>query len=134
MNTPTPETDEHYATTKTAWPQQGDIDFARKLERERDEARKHTWNDMVCIHHTDRDRAACIGHCPVCLEAERDQLRKVCDELYECARQLGWTSSEDMKWITRAEVAIDAYNNLPHVTKNPDIRKAEPGPARATKP
>jgi hypothetical protein len=40
MNTPTPETDAHYATTKTAWPHGGDIDFARKLERERDEARR----------------------------------------------------------------------------------------------
>lgn len=38
--TPTPETDAHYATTKTAWPQQGDIDLARKLERERDQLRK----------------------------------------------------------------------------------------------
>jgi len=34
---PTPETDAHYATTKTAWPTQADIDFARELERDRDE-------------------------------------------------------------------------------------------------
>jgi hypothetical protein len=40
VNTPTPETDAHYATTKTAWPHGGDIDFARKLERERDEAQR----------------------------------------------------------------------------------------------
>ena len=30
----TPLTDAHYATTKTAWPTQADIDFARELERE----------------------------------------------------------------------------------------------------
>jgi hypothetical protein len=30
----TPRTDTHYATTKTAWPTQADIDFARELERE----------------------------------------------------------------------------------------------------
>ena len=62
---------------------------------------------MVCIHHTDRDRAACIGHCPVCLEAERDQLRKVCDELAQATR----AEFGNLNW------RLDAYNNLPHVKK-----------------
>jgi hypothetical protein len=30
----TPRTDAHYAATKTAWPTEGDIKFAKKLERE----------------------------------------------------------------------------------------------------
>ena len=34
METDTPRTDQHYATTKTAWPTQADIDFARKFERD----------------------------------------------------------------------------------------------------
>jgi DNA/RNA-binding domain of Phe-tRNA-synthetase-like protein len=34
MQSDTPRTDAHYATTKTAWPTQSDIDFARTLERE----------------------------------------------------------------------------------------------------
>ena len=110
MNTPTPETDAQqddliHADTYTCWQQT--LVLARKLERERDDARKHSWNDMVCIHHTDRDRAACIGHCPVCLEAERDQLRKVCDELAQATR----AEFGNLNW------RLDAYNNLPHVKK-----------------
>ena len=36
----TPRTDAHYKTTKTAWPTQGDKDFARQLERELEEIKK----------------------------------------------------------------------------------------------
>lgn len=58
------------------------------------------------------------------LERERDQLRKVCDELANATR----AEFGELNW------RLDAYNQLQHVKKNPDIRKAEPGPARATKP
>jgi hypothetical protein len=58
------------------------------------------------------------------LRNERDRLRKVADELANATR----AEFGELNW------RLDAYNQLPHVKKNPDIRKAEPGPARATKP
>ena len=92
MNTATPETDEHYATTTTAWPQQVDMDFARKLERERDEAQR-----VIREQH-----AQIIG----CYALE-DQLRNVCDELANATR----AEFGNMNW------RLDAYNQLPHVKK-----------------
>lgn len=54
MNSNTPETDaelSHYVANYDKYAEV--VDFARKLEQERDEARKHSWNDMVCLNHTD---------------------------------------------------------------------------------
>jgi DNA-binding transcriptional MerR regulator len=31
-------------------------------------------------------------------------------ELRECASQLGWTSSDDSRWIKRAESAVKAWD------------------------
>lgn len=69
MNTPTPETDAYYAAkTKTAWPHQGDIEFARKIERERDESRSWVKAAMG---------SAAIAPVTIAgLERERDQLRR----------------------------------------------------------
>ena len=78
MKTPTPETDAHYATTKTAWPQQGDIDFARRIER------------------------------------ERDQLRKVCDELEEVAR---CSCCSEYSYCSKCGQVMAEYHQLPHVAK-----------------
>ena len=39
-----------------------------------------------------------------------DELRKLADELETCAKQLGWTSSDDVKWIKAAEAAVKKYN------------------------
>ena len=104
MNTPTPETDAHYATTKTACPQQGDIDFARRLERERDEAQR-----VVREQH-----AQVIGLYAIedVLINERDQLRKVCDEL----ALIPWRYPR-LLWDEESDKAMDAYNQLPHVKK-----------------
>ena len=41
-------------------------------------AQKHNWNNMVCLHHSDLERAACIGNCPVC---EANNADKLGDEL-----------------------------------------------------
>jgi hypothetical protein len=137
MNSPTPETD-------AIWNSDGNIlEHARKLERERssalqsskdnaanfrasevrrieaerkrDEARKHSWNDMVCVNHTDLERAACIGHCPICAEKERDQLRKVADAVmqWQTVRQDEDANFEDLN-DAESEV-ISSYNQLPHV-------------------
>ena len=57
------------------------VDFARRLERELNAA-----NDRI-------KRLEELGH-----------------ELRECASQLGWTSSEDPRWIERAEAAVKAWD------------------------
>lgn len=38
------------------------------------------------------------------------QLEELGHELRECARQLGWTSSDDSRWIERAESAVKAWD------------------------
>ncbi len=121
MNTPTPETDDFYwkstgiapvGRSATEW-----SDFSSKLERERDEANKSC------------ERLA-MGYNAI--ESERDQLRNVCDELY---KNLSFVSSEQpendilcadgftMSFHRNSplhkymKVAIDSYNQLPHVKK-----------------
>jgi hypothetical protein len=43
--------------------------------------------------------------------AERiKRLETLGHELRECARQLGWTSSDDSRWIERAESAVKAWD------------------------
>ena len=113
MLTPTPETDAFWQNQCCSGLSWFTIacnmkDFARKLERERDEALK--WQEpklarnqpcgcVICICEGD-DRCSgcgaknCGNHLPGeipnpvfephPLVAERDQLRKVCDELYAC--------------------------------------------------
>ena len=99
MKTPTPETDAHYATTKTAWPQQGDMDFARKLERERDEAQRvvREQHAQIIILYAQEDE----------LRNSLAQLRKVCDELANATR----AEFGELNW------RLDAYNQLPHVAR-----------------
>lgn len=38
------------------------------------------------------------------------RLEEAGKELRECASQLGWTSSEDPRWIERAEAAVKAWD------------------------
>ena len=38
------------------------------------------------------------------------RLEELGNELRECARQLGWTSSDDSRWIERAEAAVEAWD------------------------
>ena len=38
------------------------------------------------------------------------RLEELGNELRECARQLGWTSSDDSRWIERAESAVKAWD------------------------
>jgi hypothetical protein len=114
MNTKTPETDAELIQfdDELFVP----ADFARKLERERDEAQRvirEQHAQIICLYALEAE-----------LRNERDRLRKVCDELANATR----AEFGELNW------RLDAYNQLPHVKKNPDIRKAEPGPARATKP
>lgn len=34
------------------------------------------WNHFTCLHHNDAERAAIAPHCPVCLRAELEKVRK----------------------------------------------------------
>ena len=38
------------------------------------------------------------------------RLEELGKELRECASQLGWTSSDDSRWIERAESAVKAWD------------------------
>ena len=73
---------------------------AKKLERERDGARhdRDLYHETANREHAERVKA----------EAERDQLRKVCDELAYCLKS---------PTIFQRQESIDAvqsYNQLPH--------------------
>jgi len=76
-------------------------DFARKLERERDEAR--------ALERKMQDRV--FG-----LLADRNQLRKVCDELANAARKAIIHDAYTFKLNAQeAATALTNYNTLPHV-------------------
>ena len=42
--------------------------------------------------------------------AKIKRLEELGNKLRECASQLGWTSSEDPRWIERAEAAVKAWD------------------------
>ena len=44
------------------------------------------------------------------LEDRIKRLEEGGHELRECASQLGWTSSDDSRWIERAESAVEAWD------------------------
>lgn len=128
MNTPTPETDAEFDHLRfVAEPNQfgcesqrdvvvfGMRDFARKLERERDELkRKYGYTYCAyCGESFEIDAPASVDaisiHIKQCnkhpmrsVEAERDQLRKVCDEL-----------------VSIIDICKETYNQLPHVKNSP---------------
>lgn len=92
MNSDTPETDAEIQRQHS----RGNTilslsSFARKLERERDEVIKARNHNRVCVER---------------LAVERDQLRKVCDELAQLLKQFDRQS---------AKLIFESYNQLPHV-------------------
>lgn len=144
--TPTKETDAATFRPTTRYEECVAADFARKLERERDEARamqlnaiKHLnriatwvqqdptgpWNKLEIQKWVLNEIRAALGQEPlpqlwqpesVNLEAELTQLRKVCDELAECL-----INSEGIgdgsTLINRENKARENYSTLPHVIK-----------------
>lgn len=75
-------------------------EFARRLERERNEARR----GLESSHKAYVREAEEVAR----LKSERDALRKVCDEL---AQQFYVTKTGN----NQAHAAWSAYNSLPHV-------------------
>lgn len=131
-NTPTPETDAakwtaaRYSTND--YVDVVDASFAAKLERERDEARTITGFAL--------DKDYYEKYQKFCAEleiakTERDQLRKVCDELLLTSEMLmtvvcnssgGDWGKETVDWQNAARRYVDeyyrrltTYNSLPHV-------------------
>jgi hypothetical protein len=78
--------------------------FARKLELERNEAKINLALALIptTISAVEREE----------WRQERDQLRKVCDEL--AAIPLKWPN---ITWDDSTEHALSIYNSLPHVTE-----------------
>jgi len=123
----TPETDENSLTWDRANRDGCDSDFARKLERERDEARKtcdaylltidkakEEWK-KVCAdrdhyHITKNDEGARWQIIATKAEIERDQLRKVADAFFQTLAEF---EQEDL--FADQQEAIILYNQLPHV-------------------
>ena len=132
MNTPTPETDA--LARAGAYMKDGDysstqgkqfvhIDDARKLEQERDEARAELQLQLNSIKEYDYHYGLHV--------TERDQLRKVCDELFLTSEMLmtvvcnssgGDWRKETVDWQNAARRYVDEYyerlklyNSLPHV-------------------
>ena len=100
MKTPTPETEARSADHIGFWScATVPTDFARKLERERDESQR-----VIREQH-----AQVIGLYAIEdeLRSERDQLRKVCDSLANATR----AEFGELNW------RLDSYNQLPHVAK-----------------
>lgn len=92
--TPTPRTDAFYHPM-IARTLQESKDFARQLERELNEARLRY---EVLLQNYNADTISLVA-------SERDQLRKVCDEL----------ASTIYVHSLRPQNALDGYNQLPHV-------------------
>lgn len=108
----TPETDEaQFGTGRVS------VDFARRLERERDEARnsKERFSGLLkyLSDKVPSEGGKEVGDAIDSIVQERDQLRKVADEL----RVNGLLGNSD-----RAVSAVESYNKLPHVIERKDPR------------
>jgi len=45
-----------------------------------------------------------------CAKGRIERLEKLGNELRECANQIGWTSSHEVKWLKRAGLAVKAWD------------------------
>ena len=117
IETPTPRTDAHINTNYTAIGHAVVChDFARELEQELNEARvaneaAHAVNVQLRkeLNEARQQQEAKVTPALVMdyakVQAERDQLRKVCDEL----------AGTIYVHSLRPQNALDGYNQLPHV-------------------
>ena len=106
-----------YGPTETA------PECIKRIIKERDElktklelAQKHNWDNMVCIHHTDIERAASIGNCPVC---EANNANKLSNELSQSESNFshllksnGKTIDENAKLKFENDTLQDYLNQL----------------------
>lgn len=90
--------------------------FARKLERELNAAQQR-------IKRLEEARTVAAANSLATMMSYEDaiakikQLENLGKELRECASQLGWTSSEDPRWLKRAEAAVEAWDKFNKETK-----------------
>ncbi len=66
------------------------------------------WNDYVSQQQEEK-----IEELERQLNAANERIKRLEEagkELRQCASQLGWTSSEDPRWIERAEAAVEAWD------------------------
>ncbi len=131
MNNETPETE-----AMRFWSDTGGwvvpANFARKLERERDEARlayKHAVESENRIYkerdqlreqnQTLRNAQKACEDCDAPTAEEVKQLREVADELAQSCEKIGYVSCQYADSIKAAERALASYNNLPHKKGQP---------------
>jgi len=133
-NTPTPETDAQVRGPIRLYPYslcETEVvvaDFARKLERERDEARQalklQTQNyislyESVIGAECETSNEKDVNEIAMRHRVEIDQLRKVCDELAE-ELKVWWKPLPKGFFhpdnpIGQKSYSLEAYNQLPHV-------------------
>ena len=46
----------------------------------------------------------------IALKARIERLEELGNDLRECASQIGWTSSDDSRWIERADAIVEAWD------------------------
>ena len=112
----TPETDANLIDIghPLAKPDTVAADFARKLERERDEARRELTNCKSHFAiHDEKELNETVHMAVLHALAERDQLRKVADELAKCLQSTYQRSTTILQCAS--VFSLDGYNNLPHV-------------------
>jgi predicted nucleic acid-binding Zn-ribbon protein len=78
------------------------IEFCRQLERELNAANVEIEEKRKDVVYLATEKAK--------LEERIKRLEEVGNELRECARQLGWTSSDDSRWIERADAIVEAWD------------------------
>ncbi len=57
------------------------------------------WNDTVCIHHNDKERAEAFGNCPVCLKSRAEKAEREAEQLskmVETAQQAALVWEKDL--------------------------------------
>ena len=135
MNSDTPETDAHINQNKALVGHAVVChDFARKLERERDEARKktesaHTLIQYIASKVPEENGVVELGDAITAIVAERDQLRKVCDHFASSiiiqnilaegrphgSNRFSAPDGCECDDCQECDLLARAYNQLPHV-------------------
>lgn len=89
-------------------------DHIKRLEeaiQERDKEWFQVIESILGFHPVSMTEALRIGIERIKKQKQRiKRLEELGHELRECASQLGWTSSDDSRWIERAEAVVEAWD------------------------
>ena len=87
------------------------IKWLEEAIQERDKEWFQVIESILGFHPVSMTEALRIGIERIKKQKQRiKQLEELGKELRECAGQLGWTSSDDSRWIQRAEAVVKAWD------------------------